>query len=67
MTSLEELKKKIPTQIAVIGGGSWATALVKILSENQVKIKWWIRRKADVDFIRKYNHIFKSNICKNLR
>lgn len=56
MTSLEELKKKIPTQIAVIGGGSWATALVKILSENQVKIKWWIRRKADVDFIRKYNH-----------
>jgi glycerol-3-phosphate dehydrogenase (NAD(P)+) len=21
-----------------------------------VKIKWWIRRKADVDFIRKYNH-----------
>ena len=56
MTNLEELKKKIPTQIAVIGGGSWATALVKILSENQVKIKWWIRRKADVDFIRKYNH-----------
>ena len=56
MTSLEELKKKIPTQIAVIGGGSWATALVKILSENHVKIKWWIRRKADVDFIRKYNH-----------
>jgi glycerol-3-phosphate dehydrogenase (NAD(P)+) len=56
MTSLEELKKKIPTQIAIIGGGSWATALVKILSENQVKIKWWIRRKADVDFIRKYNH-----------
>lgn len=56
MTSLEELKKKIPTQIAVIGGGSWATALIKILSENQVKIKWWIRRKADVDFIRKYNH-----------
>lgn len=56
MTSLEELKKKIPAQIAVIGGGSWATALIKILSENQVKIKWWIRRKADVDFIRKYNH-----------
>ncbi len=56
MTDLAELKKKIPTQIAVIGGGSWATALVKILSENQVKIKWWIRRKSDVEFIRKYNH-----------
>ena len=56
MSQIEELKKKIPTHITVLGGGSWATALVKILSENQVKIKWWIRRKSDVDFIRKYNH-----------
>ena len=56
MSELAELKKKIPTQIAVLGGGSWATALVKILSENNVKIKWWIRRKSDVEFIRKYNH-----------
>jgi glycerol-3-phosphate dehydrogenase (NAD(P)+) len=56
MSQIEELKKKIPTQVTVLGGGSWATALVKILSENQVKIKWWIRRKSDVEFIRKYNH-----------
>lgn len=56
MVKYEELKKKIPTQITVLGGGSWATALVKILCENNVKIKWWIRRKSDVDFIRKYNH-----------
>ena len=56
MVKLEELRKKIPTQITVLGGGSWATALVKILCENNVKIKWWIRRKSDVDFIRKYNH-----------
>lgn len=56
MSELAELKKKIPTQVAVLGGGSWATALIKILSENNVKIKWWIRRKSDVEFIRKYNH-----------
>jgi glycerol-3-phosphate dehydrogenase (NAD(P)+) len=56
MSQYEELKKKIPTQVTVLGGGSWATALVKILSENNVKIKWWIRRKSDVEFIRKYNH-----------
>ncbi len=56
MVKFEELKKKIPTHITVLGGGSWATALVKILCENNVKIKWWIRRKSDVDFIRKYNH-----------
>ena len=56
MTNILDIKKKQPTQIAVLGGGSWATAIIKILSENNVKIKWWLRRKPDVDFIRKYNH-----------
>ncbi|MFC0184955.1 glycerol-3-phosphate dehydrogenase (NAD(P)+) [Pseudarcicella hirudinis] len=56
MTDIIEIKKKLPTQIAVLGGGSWATAIIKILSENNVKIKWWLRRKTDVDFIKKYNH-----------
>lgn len=56
MTEIPAFKKNLPTQIAVLGGGSWATAIIKILSENNVKIKWWLRRKSDVDFIKKYNH-----------
>lgn len=40
----------------MVGGGSWATALVKILSENNVSIKWWMRKQADADHIKKYNH-----------
>ena len=56
MTEIPAFKKNLPVQIAVLGGGSWATAIIKILTENNVKIKWWLRRKTDVDFIKKYNH-----------
>lgn len=43
-------------QIAVIGGGSWATAIVKILSNGTDKINWWVRSAETVEFVRKYKH-----------
>ncbi len=42
--------------VTVVGGGSWATALVKILSENDVHIRWWLRNPKDVEYIRKFGH-----------
>jgi len=45
-----------PVQLAVVGGGSWATALVKILTEHDVLVYWWLRNGRDLDHIRKFNH-----------
>lgn len=43
-------------KITVVGGGSWATAIVKILSEKNLKIKWWLRNKQTVEHIKKHHH-----------
>ena len=62
-------KSSEPTKIAVIGGGSWATALVKILTENNVKINWWLKNADDVRHIKEYgkNPRYLSDIQINLR
>ncbi len=43
-------------KFAVFGGGSWATAIVKMLCENLDEVGWYMRSKSSVDFIKKHGH-----------
>lgn len=55
-------------KFGVIGSGSWATALVKILTDNNNSINWWIRNEATIRHIeqRKHNpHYLHTAYFKN--
>jgi glycerol-3-phosphate dehydrogenase (NAD(P)+) len=43
-------------RIAVIGAGSWGTALVKLLTGTQQRVGWWVRRQETIEHIKKYGH-----------
>ena len=44
------------SNIAVIGAGSWGTALVKLLTTTQDTVGWWVRKPATIEHIRQYGH-----------
>lgn len=53
-----ETTKKMSTKpkFAVIGGGSWATAITKMLCENLPEIAWYMRNESAIEHIKTQQH-----------
>lgn len=49
---------------AVLGGGSWATAIVKMLTENLQEVGWYVRNPEAAEFIR--THGFNQNYLSSV-
>jgi glycerol-3-phosphate dehydrogenase (NAD(P)+) len=56
-------------RIGIIGSGSWATAIAKIVTENGHQITWCLRQQSNIDYFekRKHNPLYLRNAYFDLQ
>ena len=66
---IRKKKSRFGYRVAVIGGGSWATAIIKILSTNLKHIHWWVREPEIEESVNKFGHnpLYLSSVEINPR
>ena len=50
------MKLNVNKKIGVLGGGSWATSIIKMLCENVGSVNWWMRNEEVINHIKTYGH-----------
>ncbi|NNE54891.1 MAG: NAD(P)-binding domain-containing protein, partial [Flavobacteriales bacterium] len=43
-------------RVGVLGGGSWATAIMKMLTTNLDNVNWWMRNEEAIEHIKETGH-----------
>lgn len=42
--------------LGIVGSGSWATALAKIVTDNNIPLNWWVRNDRIIEHIKERHH-----------
>ncbi|MDR3340317.1 MAG: NAD(P)-binding domain-containing protein [Candidatus Symbiothrix sp.] len=47
---------QLPNKVGIMGGGSWATAIAKIISMTQTNFNWYMRRPDQIEEFKNFGH-----------